>query len=293
MANNSGSETLVADAGAVHSIMPTRTYNLFDGAVTVYAFGRPINYKKLAENPRAADIITAYAAHHGVTDIFAPRGTEKNALVIDADPQLFLEKTVQVRSVWIHWGPFVDAVRLVKPRTALFIASADCPTLVSLFEDGSVVGAHCARDSLIDRHMVEHGELGRRHYGIVQAIFDGEGKNPSRAQVALVCGIGPRSFEHRETDPKHGSRNTRLIDHLIAKCGERAICNPADGDGRLDMFEIIKALVAECQVPVDNGGFEYDGIDTFADEGPNGYVWHSHKRGDKETRNGILVIRHR
>lgn len=290
---------------AAEKVVPTRVCEMAGGAVRVCMFGCPIDYTRILKNPEGKKIIAGQARDLGVRKIFAPRATEANALVIDANPELFPEREV-VDGVEIFYGACVDGVRLTASKTAFFIASADCQTLVARFADETVVAAHCALNSLIDpaTYGKERGP-NRAQGSVVDGIFsDNQFSQNSMTAAGLFCGIGPNEFEYRFTDPVHGATNQKLINLIIARWGEETVLNadtPGRMMGQINICEVVKSQMRRYGVPVDHGKFVCDGVDTYTDmttdDDTGRSTWWSHRRwwdtGSRgiDGRNGVLVIR--
>lgn len=291
--------------GTAEKVVPTRVCEMAGGAVWVCMFGCPIDYTRILKNPEGKKIIAGQARELGVRKIFVPRSTEANALVIDANPELFPESEV-VDGVEIFYGACVDGVRLITPKTAFFVASGDCHTLALCSPDKTVVAAHCALKSLIDPGTYEKERGPNRMQGsVIDGIFsDNRFCQNSMTAAGLFCGIGPNEFEHCFTDPVHGATNQKLINLLIAQWGEETVLNadtPGRMVGQINICEIVKSQMRRYGVPVDHGKFVCDGIDTYTDmttDDDNGKsTWWSHRRWYEtgargiDGRNGVLVVR--
>ncbi|MDP1625289.1 MAG: laccase domain-containing protein [bacterium] len=221
-----------------------------------------------AENMLAA---VSYAADRGVRELFLPSVSKCNGLV--ASPYRFGAR--EFGSVIVRDGVSADAVA-IGPRSAVAIASADCPTLVlwSSWVRKAVVG-HASRDSLL-----------RGLVGNMVRYLHPTSEYRSHIQAFLALGIGPESFEHRFDHPTHGGRNLQMVHRVSNVLGFHCFPGPLEL-GRMDVFRVVEAQLSN--LGVSKAHVSSDRHDTFADRLPDGTpAWHSHRRGDK-SRNLVFV----
>jgi hypothetical protein len=280
----------VANTSGVGVVNPTADHCLCGGAVRTLVFGRPFDYAKLPANRHAQEVVAYWAGQLGVTDVFVPRPVLSNAKVVDPLRDPFPETaSVDGFSTTFHLGMDVDGV-VLRPGTALFIASADCPTFVARSSDGLVVAAHAGRGSLIDEaYHVQGGGFQRRHESVVfAALRHLKGGIPAKARTALVCGIGPKDFKHPVGADEAGRDNARRV-AIVRKLWGDSCLVPPEFLCRLNLFEIVKAQLKRERYPSDCDSFFHDRSDTHNDRGSDGYKFHSFRRDKSKARNGILV----
>lgn len=263
-------------------VCPTVEHSLFGGAVLVLVFGRPKTYARLIRNQPALRTIVGHALDNGAQNIYAPKTTTFNALVVDPRSDQFGER-LSLGSATFHTGKLADGVLLTEP-SAFFIASADCPTFIARFPNGDIVATHAGRNSLIDMAVVKGGRH-REHGSVIFAAAAHCHGNLSKMQTALICGIGSPSLCHPRIGLGHKALDDqRIIDWVLRKWG----C-------QLDLYEIVKAQLCSLGAPTDSISFFYDHVDTYRDGLSRGEpVYHSHRRDSpNDGRNGVLVIKRR
>jgi copper oxidase (laccase) domain-containing protein len=271
-------------------------YSPFSGRVSIYLFGRPLDWSLAGDD--AADVqnrLSVIARELGVKNILAPRPVEFNASVCtigDLTETCFLGDAVDAPI--LYRGCNADGVELLSipgaPLYAYWVGSADCITIVAHdAETGKTFAAHAGRDCILDRERIKGGPS-RKYESVVHAIMDRfSAKEKKSVRVFMTCGIGPDHFDHLCDDPTWGQFNTRMVLDLISKWGRTAL----QGDpfrGKICLSEIIRSQFISLGVPAHRIG--YDGVETVSDCNRDGdYVWWSYRRGDGKKRNGVLVVR--
>ncbi len=277
---------------------PTARYTLFGGEVQVLVFGRPANYAGLSNhqntNQPALETIAGWAASYGVLEVFAPSARDFNARVVDPDLEHFTQKR-EMGSVVFRTGVSADGVLMHRPKSAFFIASADCPTLILRLPNGKIVAAHAGRDCLIDRGRLSGGSPSRMHESVVFAATSHYHGEYEKIQSVLICGIGPTNFFHfcgrHSGDKVAAFKNRQMISDFQKRWGHKCVLLPI-GDGRLNLYEAVKGQLDSVGVPTDRTSFFHDHSDTFRDRLADGSAkYHSHRRDKDGCRNGVLVVR--
>ena len=269
----------------VDTILPTKEYgHEWRGFQTkVLLFGQPNNFMSLHSNTNTLNTVTAHAQKHGILKIFAPKVTNANKVIAREHD---FKKEIVCNGVSVFHGIAADGV-LIPSRSAFFIASADCPTLVLQDSLGSIVATHAGRQCLFDPASF----LGGRRHGF-ESVIDGAldllWDDPTHIHASVFCGIGEEHFTHPREHFAYGDVNEAMIKYVVKRWG-RDCFGPDLTEGQLNLFELIKAQLKESGVPEKN--IWHDGACTYSDRTSSGeYMWWSHRRGDR-GRNGILVMR--
>src|SRR3989344_5073355 len=270
-------------------IQPTVRLQPFGRAVSIFLFGTPENWR--FTEPTAKQNILEFAADHGAQTLYAPDCTTFNARVLPADamPRSRAESLSSGRHIAVSSGIQVDENE-IRPREALFIATADCPT-VCIYDPrtGKLVAAHAGRASLIDEKALDGGDEREPRSVIDAALALFEAR--SRLQVFVTCGIRSTNFYHPTDDAKYGDKNRRLLEHIRSSWGLE--CTPSALQvGRISLQLIIRAQCIKNGVSPDN--IAWDFIDTFDDRDEwHAYRWWSHRRdgaaGLTRPNGGLLV----
>lgn len=268
------------------------SYQPFGGQVSVYLFGRPDDWSLAGEQANAVMVrLSHLCGELEISDIYAPRPATFNAEI--CTPQDLTEKIGMSHphaGYTLYRGCDADGV-VVPARSAFFIGSADCITIVAHNpRDGMTIAAHGGRDCLVDRTRINREGPQRRFESVVDAIM---ARFHERAApdllVFLTCGIGPENFSHLCDDEKYGPGNMRMVLDILAKWGSTCLV----GDhfqGKVCLSEIIRAqFIRHGVLPHHIGS---DTVDTFTDRDAMGRPrWWSHRRGDGKKRNGVFIVR--
>ncbi len=272
----------------VSMVAPTReyTHGWFGRSVFIQLFGRPHNFSDITGNPNARRIIAAYARQSGSRSIFCPQVGHANKRIVG--PDSFPEKIMQ-DGVSIFFGVCADGVELPE-RSAFFIASADCPTLVLRFPDGRVIATHAGRECLFDR-LLFGNETKRDMSSVVYTALSRFSGDIKEVHASIFCGVEPAYFTHHIHHPVYGKENARMITHICAHWGRG--CFAGEGDivarGELDLVRLLRAQLEEAGVLPHY--IWHDGARTVMDTMSDGsMLWWSHRRED-EGRNGVLITR--
>jgi len=259
-------------------ILPSKSYEYswFDTTGKILLFGKPHNFADFHNNEVALNIITKHAPHYGLERIYAPSVTSANRLIVGPDE--FTQK-VSCNGVSVFFGISADGVKL-PPRSAFFIASADCPTLVLQSPEGEFVATHAGRKSLVDDENDEGGVV----FSALN-LFSG---NASQTYASVFCGISAEHFNHPIEHSQYGNKNRKLIAYICKRWGRECFGKDLT-EGNLNLFELISAQLKKAGVST--GHIWHDGACTYKDiQYSLNPMWWSHRRGDV-GRNGILVMR--
>lgn len=269
-------------------VHPTKMYEheWFGNKVKVATFGRPNNFASLQNNELALQIIVKHVLAHGIETIFVPDVLRATGRIADANE---FTKKISLGGVSVFADVSSDGVEL-PPRSAFFIASADCPTLVLRCPSGRVVATHAGRDCLFDKYRFIGG-ITRAHESAVFSAMKRLNGDAKEAHASIFCGIGAEYFTHPINHPECGYANEKLIQYICKRWGRQCFADAGENivSGKLNLFELISAQFKEA-----GGNLNY----IFNDKectysylaSSNEPLWWSHRRGNKE-RNGILVMR--
>lgn len=166
-----------------------------------------------------------------------------------------------------------DAIILCEPKSASIMQSGDCP--IAIFHNqlnGLVLKAHCGRPAMTpfckekspncDFTIIENA---------LQAVTKGGDK--SGVEVVVLGSICPEHFRHEQPDAREKVRAFEpLGDHVFRN----------KDFFELDLFSVIKHRLIHGGVPTEN--IQLVGPCTY--ESPR---LSSHRRGDKDTRNTVIV----
>lgn len=289
-------------SSASGQILTTRQFRLFDGKVRAFAFGRPHDWNRMVTDNKLDQfaVLARHVKECGVTRVFTPLAVEDTNLkgdaiirertvgtVINDDPDFFREKIV-VDGVEFYFGGDADGIRLTE-FGAYFLPSADCYTLVLRMPDGTVVGCHGGRNSLIEPaevRVVSHAQ----YQSVAIAALQGWYGRGDDVQTAMLCGIKAQSFRHPFDHPDYGEVNRKLAAHLVQEFGPDVVEKPYE-QCPIDLAAVVRVQLERLGVPTDPDRFSLDPTDTATEMDESGeYLWHSNRRGDT-TRNGVLVVR--
>ncbi len=281
------------------SLIPTSVVTPFgtDAGVTVYAFGK-MPHEAMAgwkfgrdgvQNTAVEKRIAEFAFERGVVKIFAPIPDFCGQVCFSE--QLSLHASYQVgrcERVSIYRDTLSSDGLLTQKGTAFYIAPADCLTFLLYNPDsGKLVSAHAGRESLYDPGVLV-GKPVRRHGSLVGSAIEAIGGQVERLRAFAGFGISRDSFQHPWPDPistDSEKRNLAMCKHLAQWDSKAAF----DRAGRISIKKIIREQLVAAGVADD--AIAQDCVDTFSDQTSDGsYRWWSNRRGDKEERNGVLVV---
>ena len=261
-------------------IKPTVTYELFGGQVEVLIYG------KSPHDLTERDLI-GIARNLGLKHVYQPQTHTFNAKI--CSPFEFTKEN-KVGGVTIHSGCLADGVKIVSQGDAVWLRTADCPTIIAYHSmEGGVVVAHAGRASLIDESHLRTDQVKRQPESIVQAIYqeliDLFRSTSVYLDVYSCGGIGPKYFCHPIDHPEYGSFNQKMNHHIALHYSVDCFLDGKLSNGALDLHRLIKNQFQFCGIPGDN--IHHDFIDTA---GQNDSFF-SRRGGDKTGHNTILVIR--
>ncbi len=270
-------------------------YAPFSGRVSVYLFGRPLDWNIGGDNAETVrSRVGELAQDLGVRTILAPRPVLFNAEIVTiANLSELIPLTNGESPVLMHRGCDADGVELPpdsrRGKYAFWLSSADCITIVAHSpESGKTVVTHGGRDCLVDRNRI-NGGVPRRYESVVHATAAKFSKKETKGlKIFMACGIGPEHFEHRCDDEKYGPANTKMAFDILAKWGPTCLFGDHT-QGKISLSEVIRSQFISLGVTPHNIG--YDGVETHNDCDRDGsYRWWSYRRGDGKKRNGVLVV---
>mgnify|MGYP001611613532 CR=1 FL=1 len=198
-------------------------------------------------------------------------------------------REIETDGVKIHFDCLADGVVLDCRNEAVWLRTADCPTIIAHNSlTNEVVAAHAGRASLIDQKNLQNGRPNRWPESIVQAMYQ-RLIDPLRQSVWIevysCCGIGPKQFCHPIDHPQYGSFNEKMNRYIALNYGQDCFLDGKVANGALDLHRLIGNQFKLCGVPGDN--IHRDSIDIA---GENDYFF-SRRGGDQTGHNTILVIR--
>ena len=160
--------------------------------------------------------------------------------------------------------------------------SADCPTLVLFHEkSGTVVVAHCSRDSLLCRQEILTGFKDRQYSTVIYPAvskFDESRISLHTIRAHIICGIAGKNFGHGPKHRQYGMYNQALAGFVEKRYGTNCFYGDPR-DGHIELHKVIQAQLSLCGVTK----VTHDGLDTFSDP-----RLHSNRARDI-GRNGVLV----
>lgn len=259
---------------------PTVVYERFDGKIEIQIYGKKTGNLDESHIARIANQLNVKQIYHPQTHSF-------NAKICRAGD--FTEK-VKIDGVKISFGILADGVILDYPKEAVWLRTADCPTIITRQDEtGEVIAAHAGRASLIDEDCLKTGKPSRGPESVTQRIcerlIDFDRQTLISLEVYSCCGIGPMNFRHPVNHSAYGLFNQRMNHHIALHYGTDCFLNGKTNCGALDLHRLIRNQFAFCGVPRDN--IHQDKIDTARDRN----WFFSRRGGDKTGHNTILVIR--
>ncbi len=277
-------------------IEPTLRLSLWRGRVHVHMFG-------IQPDGMSLDTEGAFQAakEMGVkTSLLHPTPSSFNAVICAPED---LKKTVasSASDNCLVMREGLDADGTTVPiGSAFYIRSADCPTIIAMAEDGTVIASHGGFKCLIDYRAVVSGSQKTRPYesvvGAMLARFKKRNLPLETIKVYVACGISPWFFKYSYSRNRPDTENERVIRYILKTWGHACIPGAAE-KGRIDLKRMIKSqFMLLGGVPARN--IELDAIDTCADIYPDRTpIWHSATRefgtASHGGRNVILVLRNR
>ncbi|MBP6888720.1 MAG: laccase domain-containing protein [Candidatus Pacebacteria bacterium] len=284
---------------------PTASFQIFDGAVTLYGFGvnhtnQSLNWSlkgiERESNFRVTHghVIEALRLLSGAQRIYAPSPDKFNSIVLsDRD---FVTHPSYVLSVNIdkalRRGIKADGYGPMSPSDAFAVSAADCAVIVVQAEE-LFFAAHAGRDSLFDRQLISTGKASKVNASVVDAIMariPKELHEKTRVFVGFTISQGPH-FEHPTDHKNYGKSNEQLLD-AIASCYFPSHQDETFGDdfwkrGQLDMKWLIEKQFQTYGVT----RFETDKFCTFSSTDDQGrHLWFSQRRTNG-MRNLFAAVR--
>lgn len=261
-------------------LKPTVIYERFGGKVEVRIYGKSpcsLEEKHLFQIARDLELRHIY---HPQTHTF-------NAQICRT---IDFTKEDRVDGVKIHSGALVDGVSRIGRGEAIWLQTADCPTIIAHNDlTGEVIVAHAGRASLIDQARLLTGKPSRQSESVVERIYrcliDSERQTNLNIDVYSCCGIGPMQFRHPIDHPVHGQFNEKMNRFIALRYGQDCFLGGQVDYGALNLHRLIFNQFRLCGIPGDN--IHHDSINTAVD---NKYFF-SRRSGDRIGHNSILVIR--
>lgn len=288
------------------NITPTMSVPLFDGEVTVHAFGREhgCNFSFMgidtSQDPHYThpQIFAALGSVPGLADFYAPSPTQMNAKVVSPfdlihSPEAKVwegNRTVTPQGNFrLHRGLFADGLTGLTPWIGYAMSAADCALIVVRSED-IIIAAHAGRESILDMKRLK-GEPPREKESVVDTICEKvlSANQVRNAEVWVGFSISPgRHFEHVVGNPAFPV-NDVLVKYVTDRYGK--ICFKDDGQdglrGWLDTKELIRQQF--LRAGVDEKNITLDTMCTYSDTKDGEHMWYSNKRSGS-YRNLIAVV---
>lgn len=297
------------------TITPTRSYNLFEGKVSVHALGRYDGDGSL-QNWTLAKLLDyhhGWNGYHlpvhdalrelGTNSILAPVPSNCNAVIL---PQGYLDQRIQPtidlgNKKKVYRGgkygntwAYADGVVLTSGQSFV-VSSADCPTIVVMYEDKQgntrVIACHAGRNSLIDYGMFK-GQEPRQHFSVVDAIASIVGDKKNTAQVWTGLGLAPGPHFKHPSDSQEHPHNRAVNNRLCELFGsQRNACFLDDTDlGQYNLLQIIRTQLILAGFNKEHIELTQD-VDTYGDTTPEGrHLFHSQCRDGNESGRNLVVV---
>ena len=268
-----------------HRIKQAASVSHFMG-MEAHLFGRALGDIGKADDHKAREQMAAYAAELDIKRILAINPSKFNARVIVPRARYFAGHHMH-HGVTIHHGAFVDGIVGMLTGSAVWIRTADCPTVV-LVGRGQVTVLHCGLKSLIAQYWHPQYVGAPNRPSVIQAAMARLHTPPSELTAHIVCGIGPRSYLLRMDHPVHGRHNKRLMREVQTRWGKQCVRRVGLRERSVSLTDIITAQLLQAGVP--EARIQPDLNDTAADKDrqTGEFIWYSASRGDTE-RNHVLV----
>jgi copper oxidase (laccase) domain-containing protein len=254
--------------------------------VDVRVFGSSANFRvEDWDDPDRFRPVAIKAASLGIREIFVPKPSDFNGLVVDKESFPYTTKICGVR---IRYGAIADGVILRRGMSTAII-TGDCPT-VTMVAGKIVIAAHAGLASLLPQPFRLGDSVIDRMMNLVAS------EQRAAAEVLVSCHIQPASFIYPPDDPKYGEVNRERQRFITDNYGHwapwilpgltmrnREWCN----DGKIDLFYLIvaqiKRIEGQCTEIYD------DGIDTAA----SGSDFHSQCRDRATSGRNAVIVWHR
>jgi len=146
-------------------------YEPFDGRVSVYLFGTPLDWNIAGEDQKLVhQRLGELAGDLGLVKLLAPKASSFNAQVCAPE-----ELTEEIRlpgevraSLWR--GVLADGCEIPRGE-AFWMSSADCISVIAHDpKDGKTIAAHGGRDCLMDRGRINGDKSPREFESVVHSI---------------------------------------------------------------------------------------------------------------------------
>ena len=267
---------------------PTKDYEPFGGKVKILVFGKSAP----GHNFKPKNLFQV-VRNLGIKVLYHPDTSTFNTKICGA--RHFTQK-FEASGRTIYSGCLADGVVLTTRGEAVWLRTADCPTIIARHGlSGEVIAAHAGRASLIDEGALQNGQIQRQPESVVGAIYErlvysehlihSGRRTAHHLETYSCCGIGPRQFRHPIDHPEHGQFNEIMNRHIVQHYGADCFLGRDIDIGALDLHRLIHNQFRLCGVPGDN--IHHDSIDTA---GQTRYFF-SRRGGDLTGHNTILVIR--
>jgi len=260
-------------------IKPTVVYKLFGGKIEVRIYGKsPCDLEEKHVFQIASDL--------GIRNVYHPDTSNSNAKI--CRPRDFTK--VKVDGIEIYSGCLTDGVSLVGQENAVWLQTADCPTIIAYHHlTDEVIVAHAGRASLIDEKGLRTGKASRQPESVARVIYehliDYFRQTSVNIEIHSCCGIGPIQFRHPTNHPQYGSFNETMNRYIALFYGVDCFLGGDINCGALDLHRLIHNQFRLCGIPADN--IRKDVIDTANQR----ELFFSRRGGDPTGHNTILVIR--
>ncbi|MEZ0208859.1 MAG: laccase domain-containing protein [Candidatus Paceibacterota bacterium] len=288
------------------SIKPTLSVPLFDGEVSMHAFGCEhacnFSFKGIDTSPLPRsthkEIFAALASIPSRASYYAPSPVQMNAEVLTRAGAYNTtrkswarrRKAMPYGTYTLHRCGFADGLSGLHEHTGYVMSAADCALVVAKNGD-LVIAAHAGRNSIINMQAMKGGSP-RRHESVVHSIREkveevGLRFPETHVWVGFSISAGPH-FAHAFSDPRN-PQNKTMVEYVTKSYG--ASCFKEDGQGGtqgwLDTKELIRRQFVTLGVPEEH--VELDSICTYSDMVKGDYTWYSNVRSG-EKRNLVAVV---
>lgn len=287
-------------------INPTLSVPIFDGKVTVHAFGREhgcnFSFKGIDSSPLPRSthkqIFAALASIPSRCGYIAPSPVKMNAEIMSlSDPYWHHARCwVRKRRVFPYGtyslcrGGYADGLSGLTQHSGYAMSAADCALIVA--KNGNfIVAAHAGRNSIIDMEAMK-GCKPRKNESVVHAIRDaieqrGLVFRDTEFWVGFSLSPGPH-FAHTFDDARN-THNRNMVEYIARHYGISCFKNDMQGGtlGWLDTKELIRRQL--ITFGAQEGRIELDSVCTFSDTKDDEYIWYSNVRSG-ENRNLIAVV---
>lgn len=284
-------------------ISPTLSVPLFEGAVTVHAFGREhgcnFSFKGIDSSPLARsthkEIFAALASISSRCGYVAPSPVKMNAEIMSLGDPYWIRARYWVRkrkafpygTYSLKRGGHADGLSGLTSHSGYAMSAADCALIVAKNE-GFIIAAHAGRNSIVDMQAMKGGAP-RRNESVVHAIKEEIEKRGyvfrnTSFWVGFSLSAGAH-FAHR-FDDSHNTHNRRMVEHILHSYGPTCFKEDPE-NGWLDTKELIRQQLLHLSAKEER--IELDSICTYSDKKNGEYLWHSNVRNGAD-RNLIAVV---